>query len=671
MKKLSTLLALLIAAPVAFIGCSDNSTDLGAAASAKPTFTAFGTVTDPGAVKLAGVKVGLYIGGSVKEATTDANGLFSIKNVPFDSDVKLTMSYTKPAVKDDPKTEADETAAAVPFFPVELMFRTIADKGIGNGDQATYQANLQFNLSQLLCQNEIEVYDDVPWMSFQSDYAEYYDYGPWTYFDFVWGGSEGCSMSRDLVMVPADQTIEGQVFAEEFGPAVGATVIVDARASGYPLFQSTVVDADGNFSFTGLPRSGLLNPIDFDFWVMPYDADGDGFADYSAGYGWDYDPFWDQPDMLKFELNWANGISMVHSNVDDRTHEADAPIFVWFDQVISPIEVTLYDQTYGRFVAVTATVEAGCKLIVTPVDGPLAASTYYRLNYNVGAANGNTTSSNLYFNIYGAGEVAAVTGLALQDPDDTFDAGDDCFDIQWASDPNAAEYCIYATNGTTAPEWNLVECDTFSGGHADPTVLVQYAEACVDYRKFDTFHGDEEKTFLDGGTQITFVVTGVNEDGMEGPFDGADTLTVADTEINNTASGVYYGGQSTSANNTGDPAAQMVELYVYGFGEYMDRATAPTITFTDGADTNTTVPAATWVWSNDATYGWFEFTVAADTTHAGDTFVIDLTGVADTTGNAIANLPAPPAIPPATTDDVNEARLPNTVADPATFNTLF
>jgi len=517
-----------------------------------------------------------------KTAKNEA-GMYHVNNVPFDSDVKVTANFTQAAVADNPNTEADESKAAVAYFPYEATFWTGGEAVIGGGDEVAYQVNTQ--------------------------------------------------QEWNFTMVAANYTLEAYVYADG-EPAAGATVVLDLRDSidwneGFPIYQTAVADADGKISIPGLPASSLELGIDYEIWVLPFDKDGDGMADFEAVWR-DFDPFWDSPDKFVFNLRHNDGsLDAIYSNVEDGTHTSDAPIEVVFDQVINEADVNLYDQRIDN-VAVTFEIVGGIKLVITPVL-PLGAASDYELDICArNTANHNEDCPSYFFSVGDNKTVAPITGLALQDPTETFDSDRSFFDLTWTTDQAAIEYCVYATNNGEATDWNQIACFS-GGGNASRGLAMQEHRVFIpdENVKFDTIKGDAEFTTLEGGTEITFVVTGKNFDDEESPIAGAATLTVADTEGPDLTFGP---NQSGSADNTGGTAATTVEIFV-GFSEYMDRTTAPTITFTDGGVVAGAPSGATWTWDNDGQGGKFEFSVAAGADNSDDTYAINFAGVTDTSGN--------------------------------------
>jgi hypothetical protein len=647
MKKLCTLLALLVATPLAFIGCTDNNTD-GLQVDASPTFTYFGRVTDTSAKPLPGVEVCFWFDGKDTCVETEADndrtakdeaGTYFIDGVPFDSEVKVTANLTIPAVEDDPDTEdVDESVAAIPFFPVEMTIQTPGDEVIGGGDEVTYQDNTQREMS--------------------------------------------------FVMVAANYTLEAYVFANG-APAAGATMVLDLRDQGFALYTSAVADADGMVSIPGLPTSSLERPIEYEIWVLPYDKDADGSADFGAGLA-HFDPFWgpgveDNGDLFGFEVrdqywgydedgNWRflDGVGpssepsgvlvlnlrgldgspdVIYSNVEDGSHTSTDPIEVVFNHVISGAAVSLLRDNYGSEIAITTEVVGGIKLVVTPVK-PLAAGGSYLLMVD---------RMNFPFTVGGVGDVEPITGLVLQSATDVFDYDDPCYNVQWKSDPNAFEYCVYATNDTPASEWNLVDCwdnvDSYAwrlvevtpgnwqsvqyvtdDNGADQSLTVQKTEVCVPGgidSPWDTFWNDSEFTPLEGGTQVTFVVTGVNKVGAEGPIAGADTLPVKDTVVPS-----IDATPNAKDNFVNDDllATKTVDVCL-DFKEYMDQSVEPTATMATGS----TATIAGWTWDNDSRGGCFQVVVpkatsGGDADATGEEITFDYDGVMDTSGNAITDL---------------------------------
>ncbi|MBE0616850.1 MAG: carboxypeptidase regulatory-like domain-containing protein, partial [Proteobacteria bacterium] len=311
MKKLAMLAAFLMLAPaVGFFGCADNENN-GPDTNAAPTKSYFGTVRDTAGNKLVGVEVCFEVKGKSKCTKTRADDTGTAR------DESGMYSVDGIPFDSDVRLTANFATADVTYFPLEFTFWSGSDEVIGEGDQLTYQSNTQ--------------------------------------------------EERNLIMVAGNYTLTGQVFANGV-PAAGATVVLDLRHEGFPIYTTGTVADDGTFTFEGLPAPSLERGIDYEVWVLPWDKDGDGSADFEATWR-EFDPFWQAANKLVFNLMGDDGyMNVIFSDVEDGRHTSGDPITVVFDQVINQADVWLEDVTGYNFpIAVTTEIVGGIKLVITPV----------------------------------------------------------------------------------------------------------------------------------------------------------------------------------------------------------------------------------------------------------------------------------------------------------------
>jgi hypothetical protein len=220
--------------------------------------------------------------------------------------------------------------------------------------------------------------------------------------------------------------------------------------------------------------------------------------------------------------------------------------------------------------------------------------------------------------------------------------------LEWAREPNATQYYVYARYGDEAKD-DYIRVGTFAQTDDETqtgTVNISTAPA---NSVFDTRPSPAEDTFqtpYDGGMEIWFIITAVNSLG-EGPR--GDHVVTSDISGPN---GDFVGAaQDVSADDTGDADGEdLVVTLTYSTDEYLDLTMVPVITVTENfattgrGDPEYVVPAENIAYeyedlANATTRIVITLTVDDGMNAAGDS--VSVTGFLDSSGNALVDAGTP------------------------------
>jgi hypothetical protein len=428
-------------------------------------------------------------------------------------------------------------------------------------------------------------------------------------------------VTRDLALAAADATLAGTVTRHGGLPAAGAVVVVDLRDAGYDLVAQATAAADGGWSLPGLP--GAPAGLALALAVLPYDADGDGLAEYAAGTlataTWPATTTRLDVDLAAF----AVPLALVDSDLEQGTHPAATPLQLRFNLPLAAAATTaaLVDLDLALTVGVTAAAQGATLTIGAAAGSPLAEGHTYELTVAARTGNGTSAAVSRRFQVVSAPitELPPVAGLAVTPV--AADCATRDFALDFAPVPGAAGYRVFARDTAGNPSFLLVAT---AGSAAAPHVALTLPPA------FDVFSGDTLLTPLAAHTRVDFAVVPVDVYGRAGDPAGAAVVSRTDT-VRPT---VVDAAPDASADNRAGAAAATVRLDV-DFSELLDPA---------AADVAIALPAAgmtaVFVLDPSLVAGRFTITVPPLADGRG---AFSITGAVDTSGNVM--LPHPGLLP--------------------------
>lgn len=422
----------------------------------------------------------------------------------------------------------------------------------------------------------------------------------------------------NVALAQANATLAGHVYARDGAPAQGVDLTVDLRGQGFDLVASARTDAQGAYSLTGLP--GAPTGISIDVVAQPWDANGDGLADYDAltRTAVTYPA---ATSLLDFDLRLAAAdVLLLTSNVESGRLPVDAQISLTFNRALDTnlTAVTLTDSTAGKAVAIATSFDSTGKIVTVVPDGatPLAAYHTYALRVDAVAATSGATATVL--RTFTAETtlplLPAVAGLTVNPVHADFDTYS--FTLSWNAVSGASSYQVWVRDTSRNPTWVLA--NSYVGSSPAPSTTVTLPAT------FDYYAADGIQTPLAYGVGVDFAVVAVNAAGDAPAPSTATKVTRADT----VAPAVETAIQSGNADNTAGGTAKTITLSVT-FSEYMDTSVAPSIALPAG-DT------ATFQWNANRTGGVFTITIPAATDGSG---AYTISGARDTSANVMASHP--------------------------------
>ncbi|WP_242394970.1 carboxypeptidase regulatory-like domain-containing protein [Anaeromyxobacter oryzisoli] len=424
----------------------------------------------------------------------------------------------------------------------------------------------------------------------------------------------------DQAMAQANATLKGHVYGRDLLPASGVELVADLRPQGFDLVATARTDAQGAYTLTGLPGAPTGLPVAV--VAQPWDANGDGVADYGAqSYAGSTYP--QVSSLLDVDLRLAaEDLLLIASNVETGTIAANTAIQLTFNQVLDQgltsvtLDDTTADPTAQKPVAIVATFDAtGTILTVAPAPTGtlLAANHAYSLKVDaVAAVNGAPlTVSRSVTAIVPTSVPPAVAGLVVVTPE-AADYDTASFTLTWNWDPsaNATGYQVWVRDTSRNPDYLLVQ---EVGSSPAPSATVTLP-ATFDY------YSDSKQTPFAFGVGVDFAVVAVNAAGALSP------TSVTPVHLTDTVAPVVQTAfQSGNSDNSAGTSPKTITLSVT-FGEYMDNLVVPTITLP------ASVTAGPFVWNADGMSGKFSITIPASTNGNGSYTV---SGAKDSSGNAM------------------------------------
>lgn len=419
----------------------------------------------------------------------------------------------------------------------------------------------------------------------------------------------------NVALAQANATVSGRVLARDGAPAAGVVLTIDLRGAGYDLVATATTDAQGAYTFTGLP--GAPSGLTMQLVTQPWDADADGLADYDA-LSSSVVTYPGASSLRDVDLRLAaEELLLLTSNVESGTVAADAALQLTFNRELdlSATSAVLVDSTAGRTVAVVLSVDASGKVLTVDPAGGTALAAYHAYTLSIAAEATNGDRLNVSRSFTADVPVAllpAVTGLTVTPAAADFDTA--TFTLSWNASDAAAGYEIWVRDTRDNPSYLLMRT---VGASPTPSATVTLPS------QFDWYGADGVQTPLARGVAVDFAVVAVNAAGDAAAPSTVTPVRRADTVAPPVESVVQRG----TADNTAGSSARTLTLALT-FGEYMDIAVAPTISLPN------TSMAATFSWNANRTAGTFTITVPATTDGRGSYTV---SGAKDTSGNTMAS----------------------------------
>jgi hypothetical protein len=426
----------------------------------------------------------------------------------------------------------------------------------------------------------------------------------------------------DMAIAQSNATLSGHVYARDGAPAEGVVLTVDLRDQRFDLVATATTDAQGAYSLTGLP--GAPEGLALEVVAQPWDANGDGLADYDAVplQGTTYPA---AASLLDFDLRVAAAeLLLLTSNLESGLLPASASIQLTFNRALDAAfidftDVTLYDLTadpYGMVkVAVTVSLDITGKILtIVPAGGTaLAAYHSYRLVVNAVATNGDTLVVSRSFTAdVSTSLLDAVTGLVVSPTNADYNTAS--FTLSWKEVTNAFRYQVWVRDTNRNPDYLLVKTLGSSPAPSTPVTLPS---------TFDWYSDDLKLTPFAFGVAVDFAVVAVNAAGDAPSPTTATPVRRTDTVKPTVSQAV----QSGWADNSGGSSPRTITLAVY-FSEYMDPAFAPTIAL---PNVNMTY---TFAWSGDHMGGTYSIIIPAGIDGRGS---YSVSGAKDSSGNVMTS----------------------------------
>ena len=424
-------------------------------------------------------------------------------------------------------------------------------------------------------------------------------------------------------------------------PMNTGTIDVDLEINdgGWAAVDRTLSWGTGDQVLTVTPDLDLLTDSEYRLTLAGYSAVGALVLQ---------DPV-NAVDGWQRELTSQDGMRYVSSTLDLTDFPLANAIAITFDMdpVWPDVDntdefVKLLEDPYGdpaNLVEVNVTA-SGATLTITPVSA-LSSNTNYRLTFKVYSdlrgdfvetdemvvMMGLASGADLDFLTVNTGTLPAkVTGFVIDygpngmnDVDWVADYNTTSIKFKWNKVVNADEYEIYAKNGTTVPDFVLIEGPI---AHQDHLTYQVGTVTFVQDDDFDLYKTDALTTPFTDSTSITYEVRAVNSVG-NGPF--SDVITIADQTVPVKPTVT----QTVSADNTGVDDTIHVEI-TFGEVEYLD---SYAFSFTEGGGDAAYVLTAddvTFTFDNDMRDGIAVAIVAADKAAVADTMWYTVT---DNSGN--------------------------------------
>lgn len=495
--------------------------------------------------------------------------------------------------------------------------------------------------------------------------------------------SVNASARRNSVTIFANKALAStsltvRVFAFG-GPAFGekGKARVTLTNSAQNLFIEKEVDEKGEVKFDSLPSTSgyAVN-------VGPFDADGDGFPDYKAKSvtGIALNTYSDTLQTVELEESSNAGFTVLYNSVgaDGIIAPGDNIDLVFSQEIVKEtadepgVDVTLTDPG-GNNVGFTITLDAtGLKMTIDPAENlkENITGSYTLTLTSVKSVQGFSLAggSAPTFKVRSGAVKLAAPAVALctasvncnTRSNEEVDYNTTAPDLQWGTVAGASAYRIYAKDSNRNTNW--VRLGTVqSTGAATEVNLNTTLPTSFDSTP-DTTTAPTQTPFADG-TKVTFSVTAINTDNVEGDLDTTKVLEVADgrppripgetfslsaaqtaitgLDLTNVSVGSTANNGQNAAASGAATAAKTVEVRISGFPEFMSTGTGPAVSVVElaqagcaGADNGETLTVPSWTWGPGRTEGFMRVTVAAGKNNAGDCILLKLEGLQDSSGNA-------------------------------------
>ena len=420
-------------------------------------------------------------------------------------------------------------------------------------------------------------------------------------------------VTLDIDLSRPNATASGQVLTNTGRVATGATLYLDLRSSGSDLVATTQADANGKFTFSGLPGAAFGQPVTI--LVAPYDENTDGVPDYGAiSRTFSLFPGFTTYNTLTL---FALGVQLVTSNVSDADLLPNEALTLTFSGKLKPNQstVTLFRNAGGVQVGATLTWDADdTTATLTPVGGNLVEGQSYYVLYNVKAVNGAATTNSISFVVRppaGAPPLGTVAAFRVTVPL-TFDSSLNSVTLAWSALANAGGYRIYGKDTATASAYLLLS--SLASGLS--------TTATVNLSLFDSISGDTFTTPLGHHNHVRLAIVATDRVGNETPF-----ATAATIELSDGVAPTIFSAQQTvgSANNQVGGAPATVQYQVF-FSELMSTDVLPQVVLPNAST------SAVWAWTA-ANRGTFTITVPPGIDGRG---TLSVTAGVDTSSNAQA-----------------------------------
>ena len=418
-------------------------------------------------------------------------------------------------------------------------------------------------------------------------------------------------LQLDVPLAQASATVSGHVTARDGAAAAGVVLSADLRYQGFDLVAQATTDALGAYSLSGLPGAptGLL----VELVAQPWDANADGLADYEA-LARTVPTYPGATSLLDVDLRAAAAdLLLLTSNVESGIHPASGSILLTFNRQLDAVltDVTLYDSTAARTVAVVVSVDGTGKILTIVPAGGTGLAPYHSYSLTVYALATNGDPLTVYKSFIAdvpASLLPAITGLTVTPAIADYDTA--TYTLSWNASASAAGYQVWARDTNRNPSYLLLKT---LGSMPAPSTSVTLPAT------FDWYSADALLTPLAFRVAVDLAVVAVNAAG-----DAPLPTSATPVRRSDTAAPWALTAQSGQADNSAGLTARTITLTAT-FDEYMDPSVLPTIS----------LPAAltyTFDWSASATptVGTFHITVPASTDGRGP---FTIAGAKDTSGN--------------------------------------
>ncbi|MBI2060144.1 MAG: carboxypeptidase regulatory-like domain-containing protein [Nitrospirae bacterium] len=499
-------------------------------------------------------------------------------------------------------------------------------------------------------------------------------------------------------------TLSVQVYGVS-GPVPAATVTLVNSEHGLTTERKT--NELGVADFSSLPTT-----TGYQIYVSPLDTDGDGEFDYEAYIHPinDLNEFGDSPGVAStFALNTYTGTTVkvrlkraatfrvVYTDIgaDDAVAPGDK-ISILFSHEVEKLSVDEPNQDLfmaadlnrdGSFDCSVDSASSsecipfksaldsspGTKLTIEFVEKPRAGFRYLLDMGFVSSTAGQllqwddpTNASLMFWVRSGASKptsptiaLCSVSALSCSTPVATAINYNTVPDLQWPSVAGALEYRLYAKNSKGVTGW--VRLASFAPRYPEGTEFItdsQYTMPSV-FLIYPTL----PTSIFGGSTSVTYAVTAVSSDGIEGDIDASRALVLSDkvaplnfgTIMTSTDQSVVPGqdgskirASSSSADNTKSTDtgvtpptdSKKIQVIVRTFLEPMSGSVSIDVIEegtagcpASGAANVESLSKPSWVWGPLAMEGVMDITIGSNRDNSGDCLLLKFDGISDASGN--------------------------------------